>query len=182
MPPPEDRRPALPPPQFRLSTLLWIVALVCAATAAMKFVGPLGAFALVLFAFLVLAHISGNAIGTRLRALGDQPVDEMDRPVPPPERGKVSLPVLAPRRLTQRQRLGLLLTLIVAAAIVAGAAGGAWWTLSSERNPSSQDIGLAAIAYGVLGGIWGLIGGGFLVAGVGAVREALQGARPPLGK
>jgi amino acid transporter len=176
--PPEDRRPALRPPQFGLSTLLWIVAFFCAALAAMKFVGPLGAFALVLLVLSVLAHISGNALGTRLRACGDQPVDEQDRPIPSSvrfDRNELSLP--GPRRLTQRQRLGILLTLIVLVAIGAGVAGGVWWTLHSEANPTSQDIGLAAIAFGVLGGIWGFIGGGFVVVGAGAIREAMQGAR-----
>jgi hypothetical protein len=72
--------------------------------------------------------------------------------------------------------VGILLTIIVAIAISAGAAGGVWWTLHSEANPSSQDIGLAAIACGVLGGIWGLIGGGFVVVGAGAIHEAVQGA------
>jgi hypothetical protein len=176
--PPEDRRPALRPPQFGLSTLLWIVAFLCAVLAAMKFVGPLGAFALVLLVLSVLAHISGNALGTRLRACGDQPVDEQDRPVPRSgnfHRGDALTP--GPRRLTERQRLGILLTIIVLIAFSAGAAGGVWWTLYSELNPSSQDLGLSAIAFGVLGGIWGLITGGFVVVGVGAVREALQGAR-----
>jgi hypothetical protein len=181
--PPEDRRPALQPPQFGLSTLLWTMAVLCAVLAAMKFLGPLGAFALVLLLLSVLAHISGNALGTRLRACGDQPLDEKDRPLRPSDRRRGGIPPLAsPQRLSQRQCVGILLTVIVATAIAAGAGGGAWWTLHFERNPSTQDVGLAAVAFGVLGGIWGLIAGGFVLVGIGAVREALQGARPPLGK
>jgi hypothetical protein len=176
-PPPEDRRPALRPPQFGLSTLLWIVAFFCAALAAMKFVGPLGAFALVLLVLSVLAHVSGNALGTRLRACGDQPVDENDRPIRRSGRFAPSnSPTPGPRRLSERQRLGILLMIIIVLAISAGSAGGVWWTLHAEANPSSQDIGLAAVAFGVLGGIWGFIGGGFVVVGAGAIREAIRGA------
>jgi hypothetical protein len=178
--PPEDRRPALRPPQFGLSTLLAAVAAICAVLAAIKFVGPLGAFALVLFVLSVLAHISGNALGTRLRACGDQPVDEQDRPLAQPGLHSRNVPRQpGPRRLSERTRIGILLSAIVVVTFAAGAGGGAWWTLHFQTNPSSQDVALATTAFGVLGAIWGLIAGGFVVVGAGALREANQGAQPP---
>lgn len=177
--PPEDRRPALRPPQFGLATLLWGVAILCVLLTALTLVGPLGAFALTMLILSVLAHVSGNALGMRLRDCGDQPVDEHDRPlarVPHYDRG-VNMP-LTPPRLSQHRRLGLVLTAIVALAMSLGAGGGAWWTIESQNPPpTAQDIFLAAAAFGVLGGIWGLIAGGFVVVGVSAVKEALDGAR-----
>jgi hypothetical protein len=43
---------------------------------------------------------------------------------------------------------------------------------SGTKDPSAQEVILAATAFGVLGGIWGLIGGGFLIVAFGAWREA----------
>jgi hypothetical protein len=177
--PPEDRRPALRPPQFGLSKLLGVVAFLCAILASLQLIGPIGAFALLLFVLLVAAHVSGNAMGTRLRSYGDQPVDEEDRPLKraPNDRRRVVHGV-QPSRLRERRKMGLLLTAIVAMTIALGAGGGAWWTFQEKSGrATAQDVALAAAAYGVLGGIAGLIGGGFLVVGIGAWREALQGAR-----
>jgi hypothetical protein len=177
--PPEDRRPALRPPQFGLAILLRVVAFLCAFLASIQIIGPIGAFALLLFVLLVVAHVSGNALGMRLRSYGDQPVDEEDRPLQrePRYRKNVAMAV-EPSRLRERRRLGLLLTAIVTLATGLGAAGGVWWTLHERPGKTTvQDAALAAAAYGVLGGIGGLIGGGFVVVGIGAWREALQGAR-----
>ncbi|MBW3599460.1 MAG: hypothetical protein KY475_19585 [Planctomycetes bacterium] len=174
--PPQDRRPALRPPQFRLSTLLWVVALMGAVLAAMNLVGPIGAFALALFILSVVAHVSGNALGTRLRRLGDEPVDDDDRPVHRrPQFGTGNVKPGPRPRLGEYRRMGLLLAIVVVASVALGAGGGVWWTLrTGQPAPTIQDLALAATAFGVLGGIWGFITGGFLLVGAGAVREAMQ--------
>ena len=71
---PTDRRAGLKPPQFRLSTLLWGMAALSALFAAMTWVGPLAAFGLVLLALSIVAHVAGNALGTRLRENGSRPL------------------------------------------------------------------------------------------------------------
>ena len=84
----------------------------------MKFVGPLGAFALTLLILSVVAHVSGNALGTRLRNFGDLPVDERDRPLVRScqTRSRFNTGADAFR---ERHKLGLLLASIVAIAITA---------------------------------------------------------------
>jgi hypothetical protein len=156
------------------------VALLCALLAVFNFLGPIGAFALLLLVLSIVAHVSGNALGMRLRDCGDRPVDDHDRPLdraPQYQRGVAKS--IGPSRLAERRRMGVLLAAIVLTAIALGAGGGGWWTLrTANPPPTMQDVALAMTAFGVLGGIGGFIGGGFLVVGVSAWREALGGARP----
>ncbi len=178
---PEERRPALRPPQFRLSTLLAGMAILCAVLATFSWIGPIGAFALVLLIFLVMAHISGNALGMQLRSNGDRPVDEQDRPLgAKPRYDRLTVNPTAPTRLREHRRLGMILAAAIVLTIALGAGGGAWWTVYASGKPASlPEVILAATAFGVLGGIGGLMGGGFVVVGISAWREALRGARTP---
>lgn len=66
------RRTLLHPPQYGLSALLALVSLCCLFFAAYKFIGAAGAAAILLLALAVMGHVLGNAIGSRLRELGDE--------------------------------------------------------------------------------------------------------------
>ncbi|MCI0357192.1 MAG: hypothetical protein L0211_01745, partial [Planctomycetaceae bacterium] len=71
--PPSPTTPRLRPPQFGLRTLLFVVT-VCAVLAALsKWVTPLVFLCLVFLALTIIAHVAGNAIGTRLREIGSHP-------------------------------------------------------------------------------------------------------------
>jgi len=155
------------------------VGFLCAVMAVYHWIGPIGAFALMMLIFLIFAHISGNALGMQLRSHGDQPVDELDRPLhDPPRYCKAIANPTAPSRLREHRRLGLLLAAIVLLTMAVSAVGGIWWTLYGGDKPAPlPEVVLAAVAFGVLGGIGGLTIGGFVVVGVSAWREAVQGAR-----
>ena len=47
------------------------MTLVALLLAAFQYIGPMGTFAVILAILVVLAHVSGNAIGTALRAIHD---------------------------------------------------------------------------------------------------------------
>ena len=64
---PDSPEPALGPPRFSLRALLLAVSLLCGLFAVMAAVGMLWSAAIALFLGLILAHVLGNSIGTRLR-------------------------------------------------------------------------------------------------------------------
>ena len=60
------------PLQFRLATLLKIVAVLCLLLGSLKAFGPLFALAVLLLMLTLFAHVAGNAMGTRLRQEGNR--------------------------------------------------------------------------------------------------------------
>ena len=81
----DDRRPTLAPPQLRLSSLFWVIAILCAIFAVLGSAGPYAAFALILFVLAIFAHVSGNALGTQLRDNGNCPIAEDGTILPQPK-------------------------------------------------------------------------------------------------
>src|SRR6185503_15726974 len=73
--PPDDRRPALQPPRFGLFALLMAIGVIGALCAVLRYFGAYGAVIAILFFLCVVAHVVGNAMGTKLRDCGDRPVD-----------------------------------------------------------------------------------------------------------
>ena len=70
-----DSRRSLGPPQFGLRTLLWLVTACAVLLAAAHWLemSPLLVGGLLFFAVAIALHVVGNAIGTRLREIGDCP-------------------------------------------------------------------------------------------------------------
>ena len=69
---PWDQRPGLKPPQFGMSTVLWLFAGLAVAMFAFRTAGPLLATVIVLFALAIGVHVIGNAMGTKLRDQSDE--------------------------------------------------------------------------------------------------------------
>ena len=69
---PDDRRLPLEPPQFRLRTLLLVIAGLCLLLAVLISLNPYGMFAAIMLVLIVLAHVAGATIGHRLRDHGDR--------------------------------------------------------------------------------------------------------------
>lgn len=164
--PPEEFRPPLRPPQFRLSTLLLLVTCLAALFGSLGFFGAYGAPAVILLLLCVAAHLAAARLGDRLRANGDRPVDEHGRPLPrlksPPLRADQFAPA---SRLSERSSIGWFELISAGIGVLVGGVvggGGLAWLNWEQANLIS--IALGGLASGVLGGIFGFWVAGFLKA------------------
>ena len=72
--PPDDRRPGLSPPRFRLRTLLWLVTVACVLLTLLLSLDTYGVLFTILLVMAIAAHWMGAALGHRLRDNGDHPI------------------------------------------------------------------------------------------------------------
>ena len=164
--PPDDLRPGLKPPQFHLGTLMWAIAGLCAVLALMNAVGPFASLVLALFLVAVIAHVAGNAIGTRMRENGD--ANQW-----PSRRRRPSAADFAPAT-TLRHRTPLRWTILVTATlgvIVGGTAGGLVLAHFNIHRATVANISFGALSFAVLGGLWGALIGSFVRVTIVALRQ-----------
>jgi len=169
---PLKNQPTSRPPQFKLRTLLLVVTLCAIVFAMTHWLTPVGWITVVLLAASVALHVAGNAIGTRMRRIGDQPPEvrhaQIANSLPQPHE-------FAPAtRLGERQSLGWLIVVATAAGILLGGAGGGVWTWISSRGPAGLlPIAVGAIAFAVLGGLAAFAAFAFTQVLAGAIWQAL---------
>jgi hypothetical protein len=169
----------LRPPQFGLRSLLLAVT-ACAVLAAVgRWLSPIAVAALVFLVLSIIAHVAGNAIGTRLRELGSQPDDK--EPPAPSARNRARAGDFAPAtRLSERRGLGWPILIASLGGVIGGAFGGAVWTLLASRGPVGPlNIAVGAIAFAVLGGIASFAAFGFIQVGMSAIRQAMTAPPTP---
>lgn len=176
--PQTDFRPGLRPPQFSLRTLLLLVTLCAVVFALVNVLPPLAIAGLIFLALTMFVHVAGNAIGSRLRDNGNQPVDANGNPqafaVPVQSPAAEFAP---PTQLGQRRSLGRPALAAAAAGLLAGGAGGGIWTaLCCGRHVAGLNIAVGAAAFSVLGGIAAFLAFSFVRVGAGALRQALSSA------
>jgi hypothetical protein len=169
---------ALEPPRFSLRALLLAMTALGCLFGLMAAVGGTWSLVLVFFLSLILAHVLGNSVGTKLRDRASRRVSPIESK---PAAGPSSLRELAiagPARLTERARLSrITLIATVGGALLGGAVGG---TRFSEMYPDSP---LAAVALGmissaVLGAFAGFAASSFLSVALPALGEALTDCDP----
>jgi hypothetical protein len=168
----------LRPPQFGLRTLLLLVT-ACAFLLALErwfSLAPIAVAALVLLALSIFAHVAGNAIGTRLREIGDQPDDggaDQAYRFRQPQAGD-----FAPAtQLSQRQSLGWTIVVATITGTIAGGIGGGLWTWLASSGPIGPlNIAVGVVAFGVLGGIGAFTTVGLTQVLCGAIWQALHSA------
>jgi hypothetical protein len=172
----------LRPPQFGLRTLLWAVTAIGMVLALGQWLPPITVACIVLLALSILAHIAGNAIGTRLREIGDLP-ENRDETGPSSKRqpGRPQASDFAPAtHLGRRTQLGWPIVIGSVAGVLLGGIGGGLWTLMASRGPVGPlNVGVGVVAFGVLGGIGAFLIFGFVQVGVAAIRQALRHSQPP---
>src|SRR5688572_27186209 len=123
----------LPPPRFGLRTLLLVVTGCAVIFAMSNWLSPIALAGVVMLVLCVIAHVAGNAIGTRLRELGPSRRSGRDSAAEPLARpqGADFAPVT---RLSQRQSLGWPIILGTAGGTLAGAVGGGLWTVTHSHG------------------------------------------------
>ena len=168
-----NERPALEPPQFSLATLFWVIAALGVLLGLMTALGPLGGFALLLFVLVLVAHVAGNKIGTRLRAFGNEKVDD-DHPLRKrPDENDARHAAAPASNLSSGGNVSLtMLVFTVAGAAIVGSVGSAlliWWTWS-QLNVATAIV--AVVSPMVLGGLIGFAISSFTQAAGGAWLEA----------
>jgi hypothetical protein len=171
-----DSSRSLRPPQFRLRTLLALVTACGMLLALRQWFDPIVILLIGFFALSIFCHVVGNAIGTRLRQIGDNSnpddSDESYRAVRSPPQPQDFAPAT---RLSQRHSLGW--TIIIASSIGAtsGAVGGGLWTFAAARGSAGLfDIAIGVIAFSVLGGLAAFAVFGFAQVLLGAIWQALH--------
>lgn len=175
-PPDDGHRPGLPPPQFGMRTLLTVVAGLCVVFAVWAAGGPVLAFVVILLLLAVIAHVAGNAIGTKLKENGNRRRAEQNEQ---PNIIELSGDHYAPQtKLGEKSSLGLTIILSTALGFLAGAVGGGGLlTYLNWEKIIWPSIALAAVACGVLGGLAGFMMSSFIHVTVVAHLHAWRHGR-----
>jgi hypothetical protein len=164
---------SLPPPQFGLRTLMWVVTLCAALAALAQWMSPIAVAAVVMLVLCIVAHVAGNSIGTKLRELGSRRQD-----ADPERSGSIAKPRasdFAPAtRLGQRYALGWPIVIATLVGTIAGGIGGGVWTLVASRGPVGPlNVGVGCVAFAMLGGLAAFLAFGFVQVGLGAIRQSM---------
>ena len=155
-----DHRPGLKPPQFRLRTMFWAVAAVGVILVLFQTAGPAVGTAILLFGMVLLAHVAGNAIGTKLRQNGNTPIDYLPgfaSSIRVTQHRRPRRIEFAPvTKLSLKTSIGRLIFVLAGFAAAGGAAWGAYFLfLIDDGPPRWADVSLSIVSFGVLGGLWG---------------------------
>ena len=148
--------------QFRLRTLMLVLAVCSVGFATMLYVGPLWGLSLIFLILIIGAHIAGNAIGTSLRTRA---------PMEAPDRGalqRVRLPTTVPHRLQNRSRLGRSIAVSTLAGAACGVLLGRIVFLQFDQGQfSTGDWLLGLTSFAVIAGWLGFMASCFIRIGCG---------------
>lgn len=175
---PADRSRPLPlgPPQFGLRSLLLVVSLAAVLLSLSQWMSPITFAALLLLVLSIAAHVAGNIIGSRLRDGQTGKVSQHDRHE---HAGDLHEHHFAPvTKLGHRHSLGWLpLISALTGGIVGATAGGGWTAMMIQPSFDWLPVIIAALAFGVLGGLGGFLTVGFIKAFNDAWSEAANKER-----
>lgn len=167
------QRGALEPPQFTLATLFMVMAALSVLFGLMTAAGPIGGFALLLLVLVIVAHVAGNSIGTRLRHLGSEPIAEDTSSEKRSRPGDARLASAPASNLSSSSNFTWTMLIFSAAgAVIVGSLGSALliWLAWNELNLPTAIIATASPT--VLGGLLGFAVSSFTQTAGGAWREA----------
>ncbi|HEY2413724.1 MAG TPA: hypothetical protein VGI40_15850 [Pirellulaceae bacterium] len=165
---------SLRPPQFGLRTLFALVAAICVLLALRQWISPLAIAALAFLAVSIFCHVAGNAIGTRLRQIGDLPEPASSEPAPSTRRSPKPQDFAPPTQLSRRSNLGWMIIVASSIGVTTGAIGGGLWTFAAGHgHVEPVNIIVGVIAFAFLGGIAAFATFGFVQVLGGAIRQAI---------
>lgn len=164
-------------PQFRLGTLMLAVGGLGIMFAAIRALGAYASLGLGFGMLCVLAHVAGNAIGTRLRQSGDRVRHMQERPAAgrPKNQALVAADFAPATRLRRRESLGLpswIGTLL-------GALGGgilAAYLFQAGTWPGARQphLVVAIVTIGILGGLAMFVATSFTQVALSCLRQATR--------
>lgn len=168
------------PFQFRLRSMLLLVAAVSGLLAIMQLIGAVWSAILVWFLLLVLAHVTANFWGTHVApSAGRRPSDggEPDGLI---EHGPSrSAPVIGAVRLSESLRPGWPMFVATATgAVVGGTLGSVALFLLNFDRAGYAGVAVGSISAAIVGGFLGFLTSSFVSIGLRAWKEALSGASP----
>lgn len=169
-------QPSSPKPvQFNLKTLLIAMTLLAVGFALTQWFSPIVVAAIIFLALTVLAHMAGNAIGTRLQRqrhttkAADRPAASVPLAVSPKQLAA------QPTKLAHAHSLGWpVLAISLGGALLGGSLGGYWSLLSGGSKATLFTISVGVIALGLIGGMMAYIAGSFLQVAVSSLWHALD--------
>ncbi len=168
------KRKSLRPPQFRLRTLLMLVAAFGILLALRQWISPMAIAAIAFLAVSIFFHVAGNAIGTRLRQIGDLPdvsTADGNSPARRPPQPRDFAPVTP---LSRRSNLGWMIIVASSIGATTGAVGGGLWTFAAGNGHiGALNIVVGVVAFAVLGGIAAFATFGFIQVLGGAIWQAI---------
>lgn len=177
----DDRRPLRVPrapllvPQFGLRTLLMLMTACAVLFAASQWLKPIALAALSLLAASIFCHVAGNAMGTRLRELGDRRGRAHQEPAC--RRMLAQAGHCAPAsQLSERRSLGwIVVAAVILGTILGGLSGGLGTLLVFSRGGAEPlAIGVGVLAFGILGGFFAFATAAFAQVLLGAIWQALK--------
>lgn len=153
--------------QFRLRTLMLVVTACGAALAVMNAIGPVWSAIAIFFALLVMLHVVGNALGTRLReeATANAALESDPPPVFPAEN-------FAPppaKRLALHKPLGWGIAVVTAIGVLGG---GTLGEILFTGHATHAGLIVGTISAGILGGFAAFVASSFLRVGLAALWQA----------
>jgi lysylphosphatidylglycerol synthetase-like protein (DUF2156 family) len=169
-------------PQFRLSTMMWLTALVGVCMALVTYIGAWAAMVVGLFVLMIGAHVVGNALGTKLRRSGDSLSGKES--APGPGSSALARPVsesFAPTtHLRDRKSLGLPVLIATGVGfLVCGLLASLLLPQVLDPKPTWEAVLAGAIACGVLGALVTFAGFSFLQVTIKALWQATSEPTAP---
>lgn len=163
---------ALGPPRFSLRAMLLVTAVCGGLFALMSALGAMWSMALLLIGGLMLAHVLGNSLGTRLRdgtthAVGPRSGAHPAQPSP----------AIVASRLTKHTRLGRGAMVLSALGGSLGAFLGGMGSAAVYPEAGPSAVLLGVVSASVLGSLVGFVVSSFFLVLRDAWREALR--EPP---
>ena len=167
------------PFQFRLRSMLMLVAALSGLLAIMQLIGAVWSAILVWFLLLVLAHVTANFWGTHVApSAGRRPSDgEPDGLIATGPSHSAS--VIGAVRLSESLRPGWPMFAITATgAVVGGTLGSIALFLLNFDQAGYAGVAVGSISAAIVGGFLGFLTSSFVSIGLRAWKEALSGAAP----
>lgn len=173
---PDAAQAVLPPWQFRLRTMLVVVAALSGLFAVMHFIGAVWSAILAWFLVLAMAHVTANFWGTRVAPeASQQRVDEplLVHAVSAADRKAMTGAV----RLRESLRPGWpMLAATIFGAILGGALGSIALVLLSLKQAGYMGVIVGSVSAAAVGGFLGFLTSSFAEIALRAWKEALSGA------
>ena len=170
-----DENHALPPPQFGLRTMFIALTLLSGLFAVSVVVGPAWSGMLAFILLFALAHVIGNALGTRLRD-GKSIEDVRLAREHHQEQSPCGIRLIAPARRLQ-ENTSLRRPWLVAATLTAavfGTVGGIVIAAIVGEKLTIPGLALGIGSAAVVGGLFGFMVCSFWTVARTALREALE--------